>query len=44
MTVLSITHKSAITRMADRVIKIKNGTIESIEENRNIAAASEIEW
>lgn len=44
MTVLIITHNSAITRMADRVIKIKNGTIESIEENRNIAAASEIEW
>lgn len=44
MTVLIITHNSAITKMADRIIKIKNGTIESIEENRNIALASEIEW
>lgn len=44
MTVLIITHNTAITRMADRIIKIKSGTIESIEENRNVARASEIEW
>lgn len=44
MTVLIITHNSAITKMADRVVKIKNGTVDSVEENRNPLPASEIEW
>lgn len=44
MTVLIITHNSAITKMADRVVKIKSGTVEYMEENRNIIPASEIEW
>ncbi len=44
MTVLIITHNSAITKMADRIVKIKSGTIESIAENANVVPASEIEW
>lgn len=44
MAVVIITHNSALTKMADRVIKIKNGSIESIEKNEKITPVSEIEW
>lgn len=32
MTVVIITHNSALTAMADRVISIKSGTIQSVPE------------
>ncbi|MBQ8975283.1 MAG: ATP-binding cassette domain-containing protein, partial [Oscillospiraceae bacterium] len=44
MTVLVITHNSAITPMADKVIHIKNGVQERITVNDSPAAAEEIEW
>ncbi len=44
MTVLIITHNSALTAMADRVIRVKNGTVESITTNSNPQNVSEIEW
>jgi len=44
MTVLIITHNSAITPMADRVVHIKNGHVEKIQTNANPAPVSEIEW
>ena len=44
MTVVIITHNSALTAMADRVVKIKNGTIDSVYENRNPMPVEEIEW
>ena len=44
MTVIVITHNSALTRMADRVIKIKNGQIMSCEINTDPVPVSEIEW
>ncbi len=44
MTVIIITHNSALTAMADRVIRVKNGTVASIEINRNPKNISEIEW
>ena len=44
MTVLIITHNSAITPMADRIVHIKNGRVESIRQNANPAPVSEIEW
>jgi len=44
MTVIIITHNSALTAMADRVIKVKNGTISSIVLNENPQDISEIEW
>ena len=44
MTVVIITHNSALTAMADRVIRVKNGTVSSIEENQNPMDISEIEW
>ena len=44
MTVIIITHNSALTDMADRVIRVKNGTVASIEKNENPMDISEIEW
>jgi putative ABC transport system ATP-binding protein len=44
MTVLIITHNSAIAAMADRVIKLKNGSVVSVELNENPISPDEIEW
>ena len=44
MTVVLITHNSAITDIADRVIKVKNGTISKIYTNENPIPVSDIEW
>lgn len=44
MTVIVITHNSALTKMADRVIRIKNGRIISCEVNPAPVPVSEIEW
>ena len=44
MTVIIITHNSALTAMADRVIRVKNGTVESVTLNEHPQDISEIEW
>ena len=44
MTVIIITHNSALTPMADRVIHFKNGTAFNITTNPNPTPISEIEW
>ena len=44
MTVVIITHNSALTAMADRVIRVKNGTVASVEVNTAPRNVSEIEW
>ena len=44
MTVIIITHNGALTAMADRVIKVKNGTVSSVKINENPQDISEIEW
>ncbi len=44
MTVVIITHNSAITGMADRVVRIKSGTIASVKQNANPKPVEEIEW
>ncbi len=44
MTVLIITHNSALTAMADRVIKVKNGQISSVKKNETIVPVEDIEW
>ena len=44
MTVVVITHNTAITPMADRVIHIKNGTVERVEQNETTRPVEEIEW
>ena len=44
MTVIIITHNGALTAMADRVIKVKNGTISSMQLNEKPQDIAEIEW
>ena len=44
VTVVVITHNSAITPMADRVIHIKNGTVESMQLTEHPASVESIEW
>ena len=44
MTVIIITHNSALTPMADRVIHFKNGTAFNIEKNSNPTPIEQIEW
>lgn len=44
MTVVIITHNHALTAMADRIIKVKNGRIESVSMNENIIPVEDLEW
>ncbi len=44
ITVLLITHNSAIAPMADRVIRFKSGKVIEITENSNPTPIAEIEW
>lgn len=44
MTVVVITHNSALTPMADRVIKIKNGKATQVTLNENPVSVDTIEW
>jgi putative ABC transport system ATP-binding protein len=44
MTVVVITHNTAIAPMADRVIKIKNGRVSKIIENSTPVPVEQIEW
>ncbi|MDI9495623.1 MAG: ABC transporter ATP-binding protein [Bacillota bacterium] len=43
-TVIVVTHNSAITRMADKVIHLRNGTVHKIEINKNPLPVERIEW
>lgn len=43
-TVIVITHNSALTPMADRIIHIKNARVESMEKNAHIVPVEAIEW
>ena len=42
--VIVVTHNQALKEMADKVITIKNGRIESVTKNANPKPISEIEW
>ena len=44
MTVIIITHNSALTAMADRVIRVKNGTVVSETVNDHPQNIADIEW
>jgi putative ABC transport system ATP-binding protein len=44
MTVIVITHNTAITPMADRVIRIKNGKVSSMQMNPDPVPVETIEW
>lgn len=43
-TTIIITHNAIISEIADKVIKVKNGTIESIQVNKNPKPVKEIDW
>lgn len=43
-TVIVITHNSAIAQMADRVIKINDAKVRSMDINNNPLSVEEIEW
>ena len=44
MTVVIITHNSALTAMADRVIRVRNGTVVSQTVNETPVDVEQIEW
>lgn len=44
MTVVIVTHNSALCNMADRVIKVKSGSIESVSVNTAPMSIEQIEW
>lgn len=44
MTVIIITHNSALTAMADRVIRVRSGTVASVTLNEHPQNIAEIEW
>ncbi len=44
MTVVIITHNSALQAMADRVIKVKNGQIANVRKNEEVIPVEQIEW
>lgn len=43
-TVIVITHNQALAAMADRIIEVRSGTIQSMRKNENIKDIAEIEW
>ena len=43
-TVIVVTHNELISKIADRVIKLKNGKIESNEINKKPKKVSEVKW
>ena len=44
MTVIVITHNSALTPMADRIVRIRNGRVAEVIQNENPTPVEEIEW
>lgn len=43
-TVVIITHNTLIASIADRVIRMENGRIESVEQNKTPVPVEEIAW
>jgi putative ABC transport system ATP-binding protein len=43
-TVLLVTHNASIGRMADRVLRMRDGLIVADERNAAPAAAEQLEW
>ncbi|MGN0379438.1 MAG: ABC transporter ATP-binding protein [Butyrivibrio sp.] len=44
MTVIVITHNLALTPMGDKIIRVKNGRIDSVEINEHPTPVERIEW
>ena len=43
-TIVVVTHNQNIAKMADVVIRVKNGKIKSYEEQENPMSVEEVEW
>lgn len=43
-TIVIVTHNQSIAKMADVVVRVKNGKIRSIEQQENPLSADEVEW
>ena len=44
MTIIVVTHNQNIAKMADVVIRVKNGKIRSCEEQEAPLSAEEVDW
>ena len=44
MTVVIITHNTALTAMADRIVILKNGEIAYVKLNESPIPVEELEW
>jgi len=44
MTVVVITHNTALAPIADKVITVKNGRVESVKKNPNPVSIESVEW
>lgn len=43
-TIVIVTHNQNIAKMADVVVRVKNGRVQSVENVENPASADEIDW
>ena len=43
-TIIVVTHNQNIAKMADVVVRVKNGKIKSVEENSSPMSADEVDW
>ena len=43
-TVIIVTHNAILAEAADKIIRIKNGQIESVVVNENPKKVTELEW
>ena len=43
-TIIVVTHNQNIAKMADRIIRVKNGEIKSVEDQANPLSVDEVDW